>query len=34
MVNVYSNFTDLLTKEEVRSLGSINISVELFLREQ
>ena len=33
MVNVYSNLTDLLPKEEVRSLERINISMELFLRE-
>ena len=33
MVNVYNNLTDLLPKEEVRSLECINISMELFLRE-
>ena len=31
MVNVYSNITDLLPKEEVCSLERINISMELFL---
>ena len=32
MVNVYNNLTDLLLKE-VCSLQSINISIELFLKE-